>query len=41
MKILEAREIDNKYLNFKISENDNEINVFFDNKEFIFNWMAN
>jgi outer membrane lipoprotein-sorting protein len=30
MKILEPREIDGKYLNFKFLENDNEINVFFD-----------
>ena len=27
---LEPREIDNKYLNFTIFENDNEINIFFD-----------
>ena len=32
MKILEPREIDNKYLNFKIFENNNEINIFFDKK---------
>ncbi len=32
MNILEPREIDGKYLNFKIVENDNEINVFFDKK---------
>ena len=32
MKILEPREIDGKYLNFKFLENDNEINVFFDKK---------
>ena len=30
MNILEPREIDGKYLNFKIFENNNEINVFFD-----------
>ena len=30
MKSLEPREIDNKYLNFKIFENNNEINIFFD-----------
>jgi outer membrane lipoprotein-sorting protein len=29
---LKPREIDNKYLNFKISENNNEINIFFDKK---------
>ena len=27
---LEPRDIDNKYLNFKIFENNNEINIFFD-----------
>ena len=30
---LEPRDIDNKYLNFKIFENNNEINIFFDKKE--------
>jgi len=30
---LEPRDIDNKYLNFKIFENDNEINIFFDKKD--------
>ncbi|MDC3403856.1 outer-membrane lipoprotein carrier protein LolA [Candidatus Pelagibacter sp.] len=29
---LEPRIIDNKYLNFKIFENNNEINIFFDKK---------
>ena len=32
MNTLEPREINNKYLNFTIFENNNEINVFFDNK---------
>jgi outer membrane lipoprotein-sorting protein len=32
MNILEPREIDNKYLNFTIFENNNEINIFFDVK---------
>jgi outer membrane lipoprotein-sorting protein len=32
MNILEPREIDSKYLNFKFFENNNEINVFFDKK---------
>ena len=32
MNILEPREIDNKYLNFTIFENNNKINVFFDMK---------
>ena len=30
--ILEARVVDNKYLNFTILENNNEINIFFDKK---------
>ena len=29
---LEPRDIDNKYLNFKILENNNEINIFFNKK---------
>jgi len=32
INILEPREIDNKYINFKIFENNNEINIFFDKK---------
>jgi outer membrane lipoprotein-sorting protein len=32
MNIQEPREIDGKYLNFKIFENNNEINVFFNKK---------
>ena len=32
MKNLEPREIDNKYLNFRIFENNNEINIFIDKK---------
>ena len=32
MKILEPREIDGKYLNFKFFDNNNEVNVFFDKK---------
>jgi len=32
IKILEPREIDGKYLNFKFFENNNEINIFFDKK---------
>ena len=30
---LEPRDIDNKYLNFKIFENNNEINIFFNKKD--------
>jgi len=30
---LESRNVDNKYLNFKIFENNNEINIFFDKKD--------
>jgi outer membrane lipoprotein-sorting protein len=32
IKDLEPREIDNKYINFTIFENNNEINIFFDKK---------
>ncbi len=32
IQILEPRVIDEKYLNFKIFENNNEINIFFDKK---------
>ena len=32
MKVLEPREVDSKYLNFKFIENNSEINVFFDKK---------
>jgi outer membrane lipoprotein-sorting protein len=34
MKNLEPRNIDNKYLNFEISENNNKINIFFDYETF-------
>ena len=30
--MLEPRDIDDNYINFKIIENNNEINVFFDKK---------
>ena len=33
IKALEPRNVDNRYLNFKIFENDNEINIFFDKKD--------
>ena len=32
IETLEPREIDNRYINFIIFENDNEINIFFDKK---------
>ena len=32
INILKPREIENKYINFKISEKNNEINIFFDKK---------
>jgi len=32
IQMLEPRDIDDKYLNFKIFENNNEINIFFDKK---------
>ena len=31
---LEFRDINNKYVNFTILENNNEINIFFDKKKF-------
>ena len=34
IKALKTKSIDNKYLNFKISEKNNEINIFFDKKTF-------
>tara|TARA_B100000780_G_scaffold277176_1_gene247283 strand:+ start:364 stop:918 length:555 start_codon:yes stop_codon:yes gene_type:complete len=34
INILDPRDIDNKYLNFRIFENNNEINIFFDKKTF-------
>ena len=41
MNILEPREIDDKYLNFKIFENNNEINIFFDKKNFnLIGWQT-
>jgi len=33
IETLEPKNIDNKYLNFKIFENNNEINIFFDKKD--------
>ena len=35
MNILELQDIDNKYLNFKIFENNIEINIFFDKKNLL------
>ena len=32
MNILKPREIENRYINFKIFENNNKINIFFDKK---------
>ena len=38
---LSARIIENKYVNFKFSENDNEINLFFDKKTFnLIGWQT-
>ena len=34
LNILKSRDIENKYLNFTIIENNNEINIFFDKKTF-------
>ena len=33
IEALDPKSIDNKYLNFKIFENNNEINIFFDKKD--------
>ena len=35
MNVLELQDIDNKYLNFKIFENNIEINIFFDKKNLL------
>jgi len=41
MSILEPKEINNKYLNFRIFENNNEINIFFDKKNlFLIGWQT-
>ena len=38
---LEPRDIDNKYLNFKIFEKNNEINIFFDKTDFnLIGWQT-
>jgi outer membrane lipoprotein-sorting protein len=37
----ESRDVDNKYLNFKIFENNNEINIFFDKKDLnLIGWQS-
>ena len=41
IKILEPRDINNRYLNFKIFENNNEINIFFDKQTFnLIGWQT-
>jgi|TARA_B110000261_G_C12888132_1_gene279281 outer membrane lipoprotein-sorting protein len=41
IRILEPREIKNKYLNFRIIKNSNEINIFFDKKNFnLIGWQT-
>ena len=41
IKELEPREIDNKYLNFTIFENENEINIFFDKSTYnLIGWQT-
>ena len=41
MSAMEPREINKKYLNFKISENNNDINIFFDKKNFkLIGWQT-
>ncbi len=34
INVLESRNIENKYLNFRLLENNNEINIFFDKKTY-------
>jgi outer membrane lipoprotein-sorting protein len=42
IKNLEPRDIDNRYLNFKIFESNNEIDIFFDKKELnLIGWQTN
>ena len=41
INILKPREIDNKLINFRIIENKNEINIFFDKKSFkLIGWQT-
>ena len=41
IKKLKEREIDNKYINFFFTENDHEINLFFDKKTFnLIGWQT-
>ena len=41
INILEPRDINNRYLNFKIFENNNEINIFFDKQTFnLIGWQT-
>ena len=41
MKVLKPKEIDNKYINFNFFENNNEINIFFDKKDFfLIGWQT-
>ena len=41
IKNLEERIIENKFINFKFIENDNEINIFFDKKNFyLIGWQT-
>tara|TARA_B110000261_G_C13071729_1_gene352468 strand:+ start:1160 stop:1717 length:558 start_codon:yes stop_codon:yes gene_type:complete len=41
INILEPRNIDNKYINFRIFENNNEINIFFNKKNFnLIGWQT-
>ena len=41
ISVLKSRDLDNKYLNFKLLENNNEINIFFDKKTFnLIGWQT-
>ena len=38
---MEGRNIENKFLNFTLQNNDNKINIFFDNKTFnLIGWQT-
>ena len=41
INVLKSRDINNKYINFTLLENNNEINIFFDKKTFnLIGWQT-
>ena len=41
IEVLESRDIDNRYLNFELLENNNKINIFFDKQTFnLIGWQT-